>query len=178
MSTKKIIYFLFQTPQVILMYWAKSIMILCFVPGNPYWSGRLSTDGLLVLTSLKFELAHFYIEYVLPFYKISYLSISDSQHKWHSPEMTLSINNTQHNNALPLCWVWSCWVLRFIPSYAECRYAECHYAECHYAECRRALMLSRIYLYARSTIHNVGEQKSCLGRVFKFKLSSFATKQF
>jgi hypothetical protein len=39
--------------------------------------------------------------------------------------MTLSINDTQHNNALP------CAVCR----YAEWHYAESFYAHCCYAEC-------------------------------------------
>ena len=38
----------------------------------------------------------------------------------HSALMTVSISDTQLNNALPLRWV-----LRFIYCYAECRYAEC-----------------------------------------------------
>jgi hypothetical protein len=45
--------------------------------------------------------------------------ISDTQH-----------NDTQHNNALLLCWV-----SNFIYYYAECHYVECLYAECRYAEC-------------------------------------------
>jgi hypothetical protein len=47
--------------------------------------------------------------------------------------VTKSINDTRHNNALPLCLQ-----TRFIYDYAECHYAECHYAECHYAECHYA----------------------------------------
>ena len=38
--------------------------------------------------------------------------ICDSHH------VTVSLNDTQHNNALPLCWV-----SHFIYHYAECRYA-------------------------------------------------------
>jgi hypothetical protein len=57
--------------------------------------------------------------------------------------VTVSINDTQHNKALPLCIVSRS---RYCHSechyaechYAECRYAECRYAECHYAECRYA----------------------------------------
>ncbi len=52
--------------------------------------------------------------------------------------MTLSINDTKLNNALPLCLV-SLWRLSLVIFYyAECRYAECRYAECRYAECRYA----------------------------------------
>jgi hypothetical protein len=47
-------------------------------------------------------------------------------------------NDTQHNNALPLCW---------------CRHAECYFAECYFAECciifiatLNAIMLSVIML--------------------------------
>ncbi len=52
--------------------------------------------------------------------------------------MTLSINDTQRNKALPLCFV-----SRFMHCHSECHYAECHnaecrYAECHYAECHNA----------------------------------------
>ncbi len=47
--------------------------------------------------------------------------------------MTLSKSDTQHNNALPLCWV-----SHFIYCYAECHYAECHSAWCRYAESRGA----------------------------------------
>jgi len=43
--------------------------------------------------------------------------------------VTLSISDTQHNNALPLCWVLLCWVSRFIYYYAEFLYAECRGAE-------------------------------------------------
>jgi hypothetical protein len=52
--------------------------------------------------------------------------------------VTLSINDTQHNNALPLCWV-----SQFINCYAECRYAECCYSECRYAECHDAKVICR-----------------------------------
>ncbi len=61
--------------------------------------------------------------------------------------MKVSIKDTQHNNALPLCWVPLCWGPLFINYYADCHYAECRYAEscilltimlCHYAECRYA----------------------------------------
>jgi hypothetical protein len=52
--------------------------------------------------------------------------------------VTLSINDTQHNNNLyrvPLCSV-SCFIYCLVEChYAKCRYAECHYAECHYAYC-------------------------------------------
>jgi hypothetical protein len=48
----------------------------------------------------------------------------------------LSINNTQHSNVMPLCFVSLCLVSHFIYCYAECRYAECRYAKCRYAECR------------------------------------------
>jgi hypothetical protein len=44
--------------------------------------------------------------------------------------MTLSINNTQHNNSLALWRMLLCWVPRFVYCYAECHYAECCYAEC------------------------------------------------
>ncbi len=47
--------------------------------------------------------------------------------------MTVAMDETQHNNAMPWCLV-----SHFINYYAECYYAECHYAECHYAECRYA----------------------------------------
>ncbi len=47
--------------------------------------------------------------------------------------MTVSINDTQRNNALLLCCV-----SHFIYYFAECHYAECHYAECRNAECRYA----------------------------------------
>ncbi len=47
--------------------------------------------------------------------------------------MTLGINDTQCNTALPFCSA-----SHFIYNYAECRYADCHYAQCHYAECRYA----------------------------------------
>ncbi len=39
--------------------------------------------------------------------------------------VTLSLNDIQHNNALPLCSV-----SHFIYYYAECHYAECRYADC------------------------------------------------
>ncbi len=46
---------------------------------------------------------------------------------------TLRINETEHNNALPLCLV-----LCFICCYAEGYFTECRYAECHYGECLNA----------------------------------------
>ncbi len=48
----------------------------------------------------------------------------------------LSMNDTQHNNALLCaeCHYAECHYAEC--HYAECHYAECHYAECHYAECR------------------------------------------
>ena len=62
----------------------------------------------------------------------------DAQHNDTLPEWLISDihhNDTQHNNTLPLCWMFLCWVSRFIYLYAECHYAECHYSECRYAEC-------------------------------------------
>jgi hypothetical protein len=58
----------------------------------------------------------------------------------HLTKLTVSINDTQHNNSLPLCGVLLCGVCCLIYCYAECLYAECHnvkyrYAECCYAEC-------------------------------------------
>ncbi len=43
--------------------------------------------------------------------------------------MTVSINGTQRNIALPFYAVCD---------YAECRYGECRNVKCHYAECRSA----------------------------------------
>ncbi len=58
--------------------------------------------------------------------------------------MTLIINNTPHNNVLPLRQVshFICYYAEF--HYAVCRFAECinaeyHYAECRHAECRGAV---------------------------------------
>jgi hypothetical protein len=61
--------------------------------------------------------------------------------------VTLSIYNTQHYSALPLCSV-----SRVIYGYAKYHYAECHYAvfhyakchyvACHYAECRVAQLIN------------------------------------
>ncbi len=49
-------------------------------------------------------------------------------------KVTLSISDTQHNNALPCaeCRYTECHILFAIllSVYAECRYAECCYAEC------------------------------------------------
>ncbi len=50
--------------------------------------------------------------------------------------MTLNINDTQHNNALP------CAEYRN----SECRYAEYFYAECRHAECRGAVPASTLQL--------------------------------
>ncbi len=47
--------------------------------------------------------------------------------------VTLSISDTQLNNALPLDLV-----LGFINYYSERHYAKYHYAESHYAECHSA----------------------------------------
>ncbi len=51
---------------------------------------------------------------------------------------TFSINENQHSNTLPLCWMSSCLVPHFIYCYAVCHYTDCHYAEYHYAECHYA----------------------------------------
>jgi len=56
---------------------------------------------------------------------------SGSKTNLNSAYMKLSIIDTQHNNAVPLCWV-----SRFICCYDECHYAECRYSLCHYAKCR------------------------------------------
>jgi hypothetical protein len=55
--------------------------------------------------------------------------------------VTLSISDSQHNNALPLCWV------SFILSVGVLFtfFAECHYGECHYAKCRSAFHISCIF---------------------------------
>jgi hypothetical protein len=47
--------------------------------------------------------------------------------------VTLSINESQNNSVLPLCWV-----SPFVYYYAEFHYADCRYAECRYAEFRYA----------------------------------------
>jgi hypothetical protein len=68
--------------------------------------------------------------------------------------VTLRINNTWQNKALPLL----CLVSRFISyyakcdyaeCYAECDYAECHYAECHYAECHYAEYRGALFMPQR-----------------------------
>ncbi len=53
--------------------------------------------------------------------------------------MTLSINDTQRNNALHYA---EC-------HYAECRYTECHYAECRYAECRGVVTVLAIVHFSK-----------------------------
>ncbi len=52
--------------------------------------------------------------------------------------VTLSITDTEDNNALhyTVCRYAEC-------RYAECRFAECCYAVCRYAECCGALVLTR-----------------------------------
>ncbi len=55
------------------------------------------------------------------------------------------ICDTQHNNALPLCWV---------PHFIHC-YAECHYAEGRYAECHSVQTQSLAHKYY--TIYNTTE---------------------
>ncbi len=41
-------------------------------------------------------------------------------------QKTLSINDTQYNNDLPLCWVLLRWLSNFMYHYAGFHYAECH----------------------------------------------------
>ncbi len=60
---------------------------------------------------------------------------NDTQHK--GIFTTLSINDNQQNNTLPICCV-----SHFVNCCAECRYAECHYPECHYAVCHGAPVAS------------------------------------
>jgi hypothetical protein len=55
--------------------------------------------------------------------------------------VTLSVSDSQHNNALPIFWV-----SRFIYYYAECHYTKCHYAACRRAEivkCQFATIVSQ-----------------------------------
>ncbi len=58
--------------------------------------------------------------------------------------MTFIINGTQHNNALPLCWV-----LHFAYCYDECRNVEYRYAECCilFIVMLNVAMLSIVILY-------------------------------
>ncbi len=63
------------------------------------------------------------------------------------------INPTQHNNTLPLYWVYLCSFSCFIYYFAECHYAECLYAQCchavcHYAECLNAQCCHAVCHYA------------------------------
>ncbi len=50
--------------------------------------------------------------------------------------VTLRINVTQHDKALPLFLVSLCCVSHSIYCYSDCHYDECHYDECHYTECQ------------------------------------------
>ncbi len=52
--------------------------------------------------------------------------------------VTLSIDDTQHAYALPLCSV----------SHFMYYYAECHYADFHYADCRDATYNSIAVIYS------------------------------
>jgi hypothetical protein len=70
--------------------------------------------------------------------------------------MTLSINETEHSNLLPL---------HFIYCNAECHYPECHYAKCCYSECRGAQNNDIIYLIIFS--------KKFLKRLTPCQLSQF-----
>jgi len=72
---------------------------------------------------------------------------------WHSAKVTPSINDTQHNNDLPLCWLSLCWVSGFIYYYAECHYAECCNAECHFAEWRSSLQRTGLSDYKIAFLH-------------------------
>ncbi len=47
--------------------------------------------------------------------------------------VTISTSDTQHDNAVPLCWV-----SLFISCYAKSHLVDCCYADCCYAECRDA----------------------------------------
>ncbi len=58
--------------------------------------------------------------------------------KWRL-HVTISISDTQHNNAQPLWWVSLCRVSHFIYCYDECHYGQCHYDECRgakYSTCK------------------------------------------
>jgi hypothetical protein len=69
---------------------------------------------------------------------LRYLNIKfhhDTQHnETRHVLVTLDVNDTQYNNAVPLSLV--SWFIYFIYSYAIFHYAEYHNAECHNAECR------------------------------------------
>ncbi len=76
------------------------------------------------------------ISHGLAKWQVGKMAPSDCLYVWLS--ITDSINDTQHNNAMLLGWLSSCWVSHFIYCYAECHYTECRYAECRYVECRYA----------------------------------------
>ncbi len=63
---------------------------------------------------------------------------NDTQQNGLIYDMTHSINDTHHNNILPLCWASLSRVSRFICCYVECHYAKCRYADadCRYDRCR------------------------------------------
>jgi hypothetical protein len=70
--------------------------------------------------------------------------------------MTLSINDTQHDNTVRMLSVVMINVAFF------CCYAECHYAECRYADCRgaykyRSLLLKKL---ASIDIYESGDQQT------------------
>jgi hypothetical protein len=62
---------------------------------------------------------------------------------------TLSINDTQHINALSLCWVSLCWVSRFIDCYAEHHVAEWKYTLFHCQQYNQGSTYSKAFLTDR-----------------------------
>ncbi len=56
--------------------------------------------------------------------------------------MTLSITDTQHNNAMHYAECHHA-ERQIIYCYTKCHYAECRYAEYHYAECCGALRICK-----------------------------------
>jgi len=74
------------------------------------------------------------------------ITLSLMTHNIKSFYVTLSISDSQHNNALLLCWVSLCCVSHFIYFNAECCYAECRIAVCHITIMLNVVMLNVVML--------------------------------
>ncbi len=99
----------------------RPLSLSIFVPINHCTYQPLSLSTIVRLTRL-ISKNKLYIEGAMTL-SITTLSIMTLSIK--GLYMTLNKNDTQHSNALPLCWMSLCWVSRFIYCFTECLYAEC-----------------------------------------------------
>ncbi len=68
------------------------------------------------------------------------MTLSITINKRNTYNDDIQLNDTQHNNDMPLCLVW-----HFVYYLAECRHVECRYAECHGALISKGICVSKAF---------------------------------